>query len=97
MRLSPAAVVGTGEKKIAVASVWKCSGLLKWSGLIKWSGKLSLQFIVTPEGENGLTLEHSPTDGVAVASMADFIVAKIRNDQEQVFFRPGFFKSVAVE
>jgi hypothetical protein len=31
---------------------------------------------VTPDGENGLTLEHGPTDGVAVVSMADYIISR---------------------
>jgi hypothetical protein len=65
---------------------------LRCSGHFKLAGKLLFQFIVTPEGENGLTVEHSPTDGVAVASMGDFIVAKIRNDQEQVF-SPWLFQN----
>ena len=43
-----------------------------------------MQFVVTPEGENGLILEHSPTDGVAVASMADFIITKILQDKNKV-------------
>jgi len=42
---------------------------------------LLLQFFVSADGENGLTMEHSPSDGVAVVAMSDHILKKVNEEK----------------
>ena len=42
---------------------------------------LFLQFFVGADGENGLTMEHSPSDGVAVVAMSDHILKKVYEEK----------------
>ena len=42
---------------------------------------LLLQFFVGADGENGLTMEHSPSDGVAVVAMSDHILKKVYEEK----------------
>ncbi len=42
---------------------------------------LLFQFFVGADGENGLTMEHSPSDGVAVVAMSDHILKKVYEEK----------------
>lgn len=49
----------------------------------RWHDK-TIQFVVGPDGEVGLTYEHSPADGPPIAAMMDFIVTYLRSNPNPV-------------
>ncbi|XP_039278604.1 carnitine O-acetyltransferase isoform X2 [Nilaparvata lugens] len=63
------------------ASLCMHGGGSRYNGGNRWYDK-TIQFIIGDEGHVGLTYEHSPAEGVAIARMMDHIVDKISANEK---------------